>query len=269
VNSEIAAPSRTPPDLLTRAVAGFLVLILVDAAQLLAFYPDRTETLWAWTIQPPLTAMLLGSVYLAGAYFFARVLFGAPWERVTAGFPPIILFVWMAAVATALHLDRFHEDSLPFAAWAALYIVTPIAVPLLYLRNRARMPSPPAPPLAPAVRVLLGGVGAAIVSFSLVLFVVPDVGVDNWAWTLTPLTTRITAAVLALYGGVWLSVALHGSAPAARIPLQSHALGLVVLLVAVARGEDAVDWGNAIAPALVAVAAAMAAVSALLAWKSP
>jgi hypothetical protein len=264
VNSEIAAPSQ--PDLLTRAVAGFLVLILVDAAQLLAFYPDRTETLWAWTIQPPLTAMLLGSVYLAGAYFFARVLFGAPWERVTAGVPPIILFVWMAAVATALHLDRFHEDSLPFAAWAALYIVTPIAVPLLYVRNRVPIAGPALPR---ALRVGMGAVGAAIVAASLVLFVVPDVGVDGWAWELTPLTTRITAAVLALYGSVWLSVALHGTSTAARIPLQAHALGLAVLLIAVARGEEAVEWGNAIAPAVVALAAVMAAVSALVAWRAP
>jgi hypothetical protein len=246
-------------------VACFLVLILIDAAQLLAFYPDRTDTLWAWTIAPPLTAMLLGSVYLAGGYFYARVLFGAPWERVAAGFPPVILFVWMAAIATALHLDRFHDDSLPFAAWAALYIVTPIGVPLLYLHNRRPLSGTPLPSMA---RLVLGVVGAAIVLASLVLFVAPDVGIDNWPYTLTPLTARITAAVLALYGSVWLSVALYGTSTSARIPLQAHALGLAALLVAVARGEDAIDWGNPLAPTLVAVAAAMALVSAVLAWRA-
>jgi hypothetical protein len=260
-----AAPPAAPTDVLTRAVAGFLVLILADAAQLLEFYPQRTETLWAWTIDPQLTAMLLGSAYVAGGYFFARVLFGAPWERVAAGFPPVMLFVWMAALATALHLDRFHEDSLPFAAWAALYIVTPIGVPLLYLHNRRPLPGPLLPR---GLRMALGVTGAAIVAACLVLFAVPDLGVDNWPYTLTPLTTRITAAVLALYGSVWLSVALHGTTAAARIPLQAHALGLLVLIVAVVRGEDAVDWGNALAPALVAVAAAMASVSALLAWRA-
>jgi hypothetical protein len=263
VNTVPAAPSGT--DVLTRAVAGFLVLILADAAQLLAFYPDRTDTLWAWTIAPPLTAMLLGSAYVGGGYFFARVLFGAPWERVAAGFPPVILFVWMAAVATALHLDRFHDESLPFAAWAALYLITPIGVPLLYLRNRRPLIGEPLPG---GVRIALGVVGAAVVAAALVLFVVPQVGIDNWPYTLTPLTTRITAAVLALYGAVWVSVALHGTSTAARIPLQSHALALAVLLVAIARGEEAIDWGNALAPALVAVAAAMAAISALLAWRA-
>jgi hypothetical protein len=262
VNSVTTAPST---DLLTRAAAGFLVLILVDAAQLLAFYPERTDTLWAWTIQPPVTAMVLGSVYAAGAYFFARVLFGAPWERVAVGFPPIILFVWMAAIATLLHLDRFHHESLPFAAWVALYVVTPIGVPLLYLRNRRPLAGRPLPR---GVRTTLGLIGAAVVAACLVLFAAPDVAIDTWPYPLTPLTTRITATVLALYGAVWVSVALHGTATAARIPLQSHALSLAVLLVAIARGGDAVDWGNALAPALVAGAAAMAAVSALLAWRA-
>jgi len=265
MNSVSAAPSREPTDLLTRAVAGFLVLILADAAQLLAFYPDRTDTLWAWTIDPPLTAMLLGTAYVAGGYFFARVLFGAPWERVAAGFPPVILFVWMAAIATALHLDRFHEDSLPFAAWAALYVITPIGVPLLFLHNRRPISGPPLPR---GLRIALAVAGGAIVAGCLVLFAFPDVGIDNWPYTLTPLTARITAAVLSLYGSVWLTVAAFNSWTAARIPLQSHAIGLVVLIVAILRGEDAVDWGNAIAPALVAVAAIMASVSALLSWKA-
>jgi hypothetical protein len=254
VNSVPTAPST---DLLTRAVAGFLVLILVDAAQLLAFYPERTATLWAWTIEPPVTAMLLGSIYTAGAYFFARVLFGAPWERVAAGFAPIALFVWMAALATVIHLDRFHEDSLPFAAWAALYVVTPIAVPLLYLHNRAPIGGPPLPRLT---RVALGAVGAAIVVASLVVFAVPDVAIDAWSYALTPLTARITAAVVAVYGGVWLSVAVYNSTRAARIPLEAQVIGLVVLVVALARGEEAI--------VLAGVAAVMAAVSLLLAWRA-
>jgi hypothetical protein len=257
VNSVQTEPVGTPTDLLTRAVAGFLVLILIDAAQLLAFYPDRTDTLWAWTIQPPLTAMLLGSVYTAGAYFFARLLFGAPWERVAAGLPPIIAFVWMAAIATLIHLDRFHKDSLPFAAWVALYVVTPIGVPLLYLHNRRPIGGPPLPR---ATRIGIGAVGAVIVSASLVIYAAPDVAIDNWSYPLTPLTARITAAVFVVYGGVWLSVALYNSARAARIPLEAHTIGLVVLFVAFARGEDGV--------LLACVAAAMALTSALLAWRA-
>ena len=89
------------------------------------------------------------------------------------------------------------------------------------------------------MRIGLGVVGAVIVSASLVIYVVPDVAIDNWPYPLTPLTARITAAVFVVYGGVWLSVALYNSARAARIPLEALHDRLVVLVVAFARGEEA------------------------------
>ena len=249
-------------------MAGFIVVILLDASQLLAFYPDRTATLWAWTIQPELSAMVLGSVYTGGLYFFARVLFGAPWEEVAAGFPAIALFVWMATIATALHLDRFAEDSLPFAAWAALYVVTPLLVPYLYLRNRRRAPPFAGTPLPRGLRIGLAVAGGAVVALALLILAVPDVAIGDWPWTLTPLTARDHRR-----GGRALRRASGSPSPrtarwtAARIPLQSQVIGLAVLLVSVARDESVVDWG-ALGVALVAVAAAMLAVSAVLAWKA-
>jgi hypothetical protein len=263
-----AAPSsHAPTDALTRWIAGFIVVILLDASQLLAFYPDRTATLWAWTIQPELTAMVLGSVYAGGAYFFARVLFGASWEEVAAGFPAISLFVWMATLATALHLDRFHEESLPFAAWAALYVVTPLLVPYLYLRNRRRSPPPEGPEMPRGLRTGLAIAGAVLVAVALLIFLAPDEAIGEWPWTLTPLTARITAAVLGLYGAVWVSVAAHRTWTGARIPLQCQTIGLTVFLVAVGRDERVVDWG-VLGVVVVAAAAAMLAVSAVLAWKA-
>jgi hypothetical protein len=263
-----AAPSRpAPTDALTRWIAGFIVVILLDASQLLAFYPGRTATLWAWTIQPELTAMVLGSVYTGGGYFFARVLFGASWEEVAAGFPAIALFVWMATLATLLHLDRFAEDSLPFAAWAALYVVTPLLVPYLYLRNRKRFPMQQGPLIPQGVRIGLAVAGGVLVAVAVLVFAAPDEAIGEWPWMLTPLTARITAAVVGLYGAVWVSVAAHRTWTAARIPLQSQVIGLAVFLLAVGRDEGVVDWG-ALGVVVVAVAAAMLVVSAVLAWRA-
>jgi hypothetical protein len=92
---------------------------------------------------------------------------------------------------------------------------------------------------------------------------VPSLPVDDWPWTLTPLTARITATVLALYGATWLAVAWNDTREGAVIALQSHAIGLAILLVAFARGEEAVDWGDPIAVVVVAVAAAMMVTSAV------
>jgi hypothetical protein len=263
-----SVPAAPPTDALTRVVAGFLVVILLDATQLLEFYPDRTQTLWAWNIQPGLTAMALGSVYLAGGYFFARVLFGAPWPRVVTGFPSVILFVWMAAIATILHFDRFIKDSLPFAAWAAIYVVTPVAVPLLYLRNRRRWGGPVGPVLPAGLRLALGAVGAPVVSAGLLFLVVPDAAIDVWPWSLTPLTARVTGAIVALYGSLWLTAALEGTATSVRIPFQAHALGLTCLLVAVARGSDVVDWDKPLAIVFVALAGTMLAVGTMVSWRA-
>jgi hypothetical protein len=256
-------------NLTTRWVAGLIVLVLADAAQLLSFYPGRTDELWAWPIQPELTSMVLASAYIGGGYFFARVLFGAPWRRVAAGFPPVVLFVWMAAIATFLHLDRFTTDSLPFAAWIALYVLTPVGVPLLYRSNRDRMPAERGPRLPLGVRRALAVAGGAIVAGGLVMLADPQPFIDAWPWTLTPLTARIVAAVLALFGSVWVSVAVDGTRAGARIPLEGHAIGLAALLLALARGHGDVDWGDPAAPLLAAVAAAMGLVSLVLSRAQP
>ena len=244
---------------LTRWVAGFIVLILADAGQLLVFYPDRTQELFAWHIQPEVTAMVLASAYAGGGYFFARILFGARWEGVAAGFPPVIMFVWMAAGATVLHLDRFIQDSLPFAAWIAVYAATTVGVPALYVYNARRAPRVQDPDLPRQLRVALAGVGGAVAVLGLVMFVSPGTGIDAWPWTLTPLTDRIVAAVVTLFGSVWISLALDGTVVGARIPLESHAIGLAFLLLALARGGEGI--------VVAVVAAAMLAVSVGVRWR--
>jgi hypothetical protein len=257
VNSVPAAPSATGTDLLTRAIAGVVCVVLLDAAQLLIFYPARTSTLWAWDLKPPVTAMVLGSVYAGGAYFWGRIAFGAPWRAVAAGLPAVVVFVWMAAIASLLHLDRFDKGSLPFVAWATLYIFTPFLVPWLVARNHRRHGPPAGSPLPRAVTRTLAVVGGALVLGGALFLVAPQVAIDNWPWLLTPLTARVTGSVLAMYGSVWLALAVHGTWAGARIPLQAHAIGLAFLLLALARGHELVSL-------IALIAAAMLVVSALL-----
>ena len=121
----------------TRWVAAAVILFLLDAAQILLLVPDRTAELFAWPIDPEITSMVLGAAYVGGGYYFARVVFADGWHRVAAGLPPVILFVWLAALATALHSDKF-TPGVPFAAWAAIYAVAPIGLPLLLHRPAPR-----------------------------------------------------------------------------------------------------------------------------------
>ena len=264
MNSVPAAPSTTSTDALTRIVAGVVCLVLIDASQLLIFYPARTNSLWAWDLKPEVTAMALGSVYAGGAYFFGRITFGAPWRSVAAGFPSVIMFVWMAAIASLFHLDRFDKDSLPFAAWAALYIVTPFLVPWLVGRNHNVFGAPTGPPLPRALSRTLGITGGVLLAIGLLFLAAPQLAIDSWPWLLTPLTARVTGAIIGMYATVWLAVAVHNTWTGARIPLQAHVIGLAFFLLALARGQDEIDWGNALAVVIAAVAAGMLVTSAIL-----
>ena len=57
----------------TRALAVVLVPILLTAFVILYGFPADTGRLFAWTIRPDLTPMVLASAYLGGAWFFVRV----------------------------------------------------------------------------------------------------------------------------------------------------------------------------------------------------
>ena len=182
-------------------------------------------------------------------------MFGAPWRAVATGFPSVIVFVWMAGIATLLHLDRFHKDTLPFGAWAALYVITPFLIPWLVVRNHRLYGAPSGPRLPSAIRTAVGVVGGVLLALGALFLIAPDVAIDNWAWTLTPLTARITGSVIAMYATVWVAVAVHGTWARIRIPLEAHVIGLALLLVP-AIGEGAL--------VLAVVAAVMLVTSALL-----
>jgi hypothetical protein len=57
---------------------------------------------------------------------------------------------------------------------------------------------------------------------------------------------------MALFGSLWVSVALHRGRIAARIPLEAHGFGLAFLLLAAVRGHGDLDWTNPLAAILVA-----------------
>ena len=65
---------------------------------------------------------------------------------------------------------------------------------------------------------------------------------------------------MALFGSLWVSVAVRGDKTAARIPLEAHALGLVFLLIAAGRGQGDMDWSNPLAGLLVAGVLGMIAI---------
>jgi hypothetical protein len=74
---------------LTRGIAAAIVPFLVVAFVVLYLWPGDTDRLFAWPIRPTMTAMVLGSAYLGGAYFFVCAARARSWHAVKAGFVPV------------------------------------------------------------------------------------------------------------------------------------------------------------------------------------
>jgi hypothetical protein len=98
----------------TRAVSAAIIPFLLLAFAVLVPWPTDTKRLFAWAIRPTMSAMVLGSVYLGGAYFFLRAGRARRWHTVAGGFPPVASFAALMGIATILHWDRFIHGNVAF-----------------------------------------------------------------------------------------------------------------------------------------------------------
>ena len=218
-----------------------IVPVLVAAWTILYLFPGRTRELWAWTIRPDMTALVLGGGYLSGAYFFVRVARGRRWHHVAAGFLGTTVFTTVLLAATLLHWDRFNHDHVSFWAWLALYIVTPPLLPLLWRNNRATDPGTPDAidvrmPRGLRTAVAVGGLLQLGVAAA--MFVDPAGAARRWPWMVTPLTVRSISAFVAFPAVIWLCFALDDRWSSFRIPMQTVTVGLALVGLGALRVRD-------------------------------
>ena len=242
--------------LLTPAVRALLwiagTLVFLAGVQLFVF-SERTEDLFAWTIDVPLTAAFLGAGYWASVAFEWLAAREQAWANARVALPSVFLFTTLTLVTTLIHLDLFHLDgsfssSARAAAWGwlAIYTAVPIALAIvLTLQMRAPGTDPPrSVPLPTGLRALLTIQAALMLSIGLYLFVWPEQAVSLWAWPLTPLTGRAVGAWVLSIGLTAAHVLLENDARRARVAAVAYvALGLLQL-VALGRYLDTVAWGE-------------------------
>jgi hypothetical protein len=257
----------------TRIVAAVVIAILVLAWIVLFLFPGDTGRRFAWTIDSRMTAMLMGAGYGSAIYFFSRVLTERRWHRVSLGFLPTTVFTWMMLGATLLHWDTFRHGSDPFLLWFWVYLLTPIVVPAIWLRNRSHDPgsleeaADAALPGWIRIGMAVGGVGMG--GIAAWLYAAPASAASVWPWPLTPLTARAVAAFVALPAVAWLAIALDGRWSAARVVLGTVAIGLVLLLIAVARSWNEFDPANPLRLVYVGgLVGTLVGIAALTAWMS-
>jgi hypothetical protein len=244
----MAGPSRLSQDqsdrvlLPTRVLSAFITPFLVLAFFVLVPWPTDTRRLFAWHITPTMTPMVLGSVYLGGAYFFVRAVRARQWHLVAGGFLPVAAFATLMGITTVLHWNRFIHTNVAFWLWAALYFSTPVLVLVVFLRNHREYRTAAGNELTlgqvPAAAIVLSAALSTVMSGFLYLF--PHRAISIWPWQLTPLTARTLGAifVLGIAGfGAWR----ERRWTAARIPLQVAGLMLLLILIAGLRAHREFD----------------------------
>jgi hypothetical protein len=228
----------------TRWLAVLIFPFLLAAFYVLYLRTSETQELFAWEIKAPMSAMMLASAYIGGAYFFARAVGSARWHRIALGFLPVTAFAASMCVATLLHWDRFNHGHFAFVTWVALYFTTPFLVLGTWLRNRRTDPGTLEANdfvLPPLVHYMVGAAGSVNLIISLVLFIEPELMIGVWPWALTPLTARVMGALFVLQGVFGVGLALEPRWSAARITLESQFVSMVFIGVAVVRSWSTFD----------------------------
>ena len=225
----------------TRWTAIAIVPVLSAAFVILFLFPGRTRQLWAWTIHPSMSALMMGAGYGGGAYFFTRVATTRAWHRVSPGFVAITVFTSLLMVATIVHWDRFNHGHVSFWAWLVLYATTPVLLPVLWARNQRTDPRTLAPPdtvVPRPLRLVIGVGGALQLAFAGLMFFAPATAAKAWAWPLTTLTSRSLSAFVAFPAVIWLWFLVEERWSSFRIVVQLIAVGLVLIGVAALRAGD-------------------------------
>ncbi len=228
----------------TRWLAAIIVPFLIAAFYILYLRPGETKELFAWEIKAPMSAMMLASAYIGGAYFFGRAIFTRHWHQIGMGFLPVAAFASFMGITTLLHLDRFNGSRISFYTWEVLYFTTPFLVLGTWFWNRRTDPGTPdvkdfvIPRIA---RIIIGCAALANLLISLGLFLQPDLMVTLWPWPLTALTARVISSMFALQGVFGVCLALDPRWSAARILLESQWVSMLFILIALLRTWSTLD----------------------------
>jgi hypothetical protein len=229
----------------TRVVSAIIIPFLVLAFLVLFPWPTDTKRLFAWQIKPTMSPMVLGSVYLGGAYFFSRAVRARRWHTIAGGFPSIGTFASLMGITTILHWGRFIHSNVAFWLWVGLYFTTPFVIFAVFLRNKKQYePATDADlKIAPAVAVAMVIGGAAALLTGAFLYLFPYRAIDIWPWKLSVLTARMLGAIFAL-GLAGLFAHRERRWSAARILLQVEGIMLVLILIAGLRARNEFDASN-------------------------
>jgi hypothetical protein len=251
-------------------VAAFLVFL---AGLQLFVFPRRTADWFAWTIEPPMTAVFLGAAYWSSAVLEIAGALAPGWHRARLAVGSVFVFTTLTLVVTLVHLDRFHLGAEhPSSAravtwgWLAIYAAVPVLMLVIGGRELGRARSGAGRlvtrGLPAALRGLLLALALVLVGTGVLLLLAPSTSATLWSWPLTPLTARAVGAWLVGLGWAAGHAGLVDDADAVGPVGLTGATFVVLQAVALVRhGGDLV-----MAPAAVAYGVGLLAIGVASGW---
>jgi hypothetical protein len=253
-----------------RTLLGAFAVLTALATGALYVLAENTAETFAWTIEPPLTAAFIGAGYAAGFVLVVLSLRDPVWAHNRVAVLTIFVFVVLTLAATLLHINRMHFDD-DFAGldllakgaawfWLAVYIVIPVAMAVLLVRQE-RAPGedpPPRHPVPVVLRVALALESAVLLVVGGLIYIDPTTAEWVWPWAMPPFTARIVAAWLLAFGLATALAAVAGDLRRLRTAAIAYTVFGVLVLLAVARFPSTLDWDQA--PAWIFIGMAVAVV---------
>jgi hypothetical protein len=97
-------------------------------AVMLLLYPANSDSLFAWTVKPPIMATWIGAAYLFRTFLRGRMFLEADQSRIQAFEWGNFLFSSTLLLATAVHRDRFNWGLVTAWIWLILYALDPFVI---------------------------------------------------------------------------------------------------------------------------------------------
>ena len=230
-------------------------LLVLGAGLDLFIFPETTDRMFAWEIQPALTAAFLGANYLAACVLEFGAARETVWARARVVIPAILLFTTLTALLTLKNFNSYNFGNPATWIWVVFYFAIPPVLVWVWWKQSVTPGAEP-PREAPLPRALLSAMqltGVGMIGSGLLLALAPKLVSPFWPWALAVVSGygSVEDATMQTYVGTWLLawgvVMLHASIENDRRRTRHVFTAFTVLAglqaVALWRFHPTVVWG--------------------------
>jgi hypothetical protein len=223
----------------TRGLLGALLFLL----------STKTAKYFAWTIEPPLTAAVLGANYWASTVLAILASRQPLWAQGRISISVAVLFAPLVTAATFFHLHLFHIHSSGITLvitwfWLIAYGLYPIQLSFLLVKQ-LRVPGGDPPrthPLPVWVKTILAAHVAVLIPIGLLMFSAPGVARPLWPWDVPALSAQVLSAWCLGFGVLALHAIIENDLDRVKVALWGYPVLGVLQVIVIARFGDSVQW---------------------------